>query len=85
MRSAVEHEKGLGEKLDPEEKRSVMSAVQEGREWLETHSDAEVDEIQEKMREVEVICAPIVSKYSSEHSGASRQEEEKDGEAHDEL
>jgi heat shock protein 5 len=83
MRSAIEREKGLGEKLDPEEKDTVTNAVQDGSEWLATHADADAAEVQEKMREVEGICAPIISKYSSENSAAGGQEQ--DEEAHDEL
>merc|ERR1711988_627228 len=83
MRSAMEGEQGLSEKLDPEERQRLLSAVQEGRAWLEANSDAEAEDIKEKMREVEGICAPIVSKYSSHDTHANKQEEDDDAEAHD--
>merc|ERR1711877_58411 len=66
MRSAVEgsgDNKGLSEKLESEEKEQIMDALKDGQSWLDSNPEADAEEIKEKHKEVEGICAPIVSKY----------------------
>ncbi|KAF4697914.1 molecular chaperone bip1, partial [Perkinsus olseni] len=85
MRSAVEGSgsfKGLGEKMDEDEKTGVLDAVSEGEEWLEANGDsAEPDEIKDQQKEVESVCAPIVSKYYN--AGAADEDEDDDDDDYD--
>jgi len=92
MRSAVEgsgENKGLSEKLDSEEKEKIMDALKDGQSWLDSNPEADAEEVKEKHKEVEGICAPIVSKYygagggggGGDGDGGGEEEEE----AHDEL
>ena len=86
MRSTVEgsgENKGLSDKLEDEEKKSIKNALREGEEWLRENPDAEVDEIKSKQKEVEAVCAPIIKKYIG--GSGSSDEEEEDDESHDEL
>merc|ERR1712182_148463 len=72
MRSATEgsgDNKGLSEKLDEDEKEKIMDAIKDGQSWLDSNPEAEAEEIKEKQKEVEGICAPIVSKYYSGGAG----------------
>merc|ERR1719293_120427 len=91
MRSATEgsgENKGLSEKMDEEEKEKVMDALKDGQSWLDSNPEADSEEIKEKHKEVEGICAPIVSKYYGSGGGAGGDEaedEEEEEEAHDEL
>merc|ERR1711896_108416 len=91
MRSAVEgsgDNKGLSEKLDSDEKEKILDALKDGQSWLDSNPEADAEEIKEKHKEIEGICAPIVSKYygagGGGGGGAGGGEEEED-EAHDEL
>jgi len=63
MRSAIEGSGGLGDKLEADEKSTVMDAVKEGQSWLDSNTEADVDEIKQKEQEIKDICAPIMSKY----------------------
>merc|ERR1712004_819668 len=89
MRSATEgsgENKGLSEKMDEEEKEKIMDALKDGQSWLDSNPEADADEIKEKHKEVEGICAPIVSKYYGAGGGGGGDEAEDDEEeAHDEL
>merc|ERR1712232_35498 len=90
MRSATEgstNNKGLREKMDADEKEAVLNALSDGQSWLDSHPEADAEEIKEKQKEVEGICAPIVGRhYGAASSGASAAaEEEEEIEAHDEL
>jgi len=89
MRSAVEgsgDNKGLSEKMDSEEKEKIMDALKDGQAWLDENPEADAEDIKEKHKEVEGVCAPIISKYyqaGGGGGGAGAEEEEDD--AHDEL
>merc|ERR1711881_293635 len=85
MRATVEgsgDNKGLSEKLDDEEKEKIKEALKEGEEWLAANPEAEAEEIKEKHKEVEAVCAPIISQHYGGAQGAGDEEEDED---HDEL
>merc|ERR1712166_554726 len=89
MRSAAEgsgDNKGLSEKLDDDEKETIMDAIKDGQSWLDSNPEADAEEIKDKQKEVEGICAPIISKYyqAGGGGGGGGMEEDED-EAHDEL
>merc|ERR1712037_1021885 len=75
------------EKLDEEEKEQIMDALKDGQSWLDSNPEADAEEIKEKHKEVEGICAPIVSKYygAGGGGGGGGAEDEDEDEAHDEL
>lgn len=86
MKTAVEgsgDEKGLSDKLDDDEKETVQDAIKDGQEWLDSNPEASAEDIKEKHKEIEGICAPIVSKHYQ--GGASSSADEEEDEAHDEL
>merc|ERR1712203_43920 len=89
MRSAVEgsgDNKGLSEKLDDDEKEKIMDALKDGQSWLDSNPEADAEEIKEKHKEVEGICAPIISKYyGAGGGGGGGAYDEDEDEAHDEL
>merc|ERR1711862_79229 len=88
MRSAAEgsvDNKGLSEKLDEEEKEQIMEAIKDGQSWLDSNPEADAEEVKEKQKEVEGICAPIVSKYYGAGGGGGGGDDEDEDEAHDEL
>merc|ERR1711871_345104 len=88
MRSAAEgsgDNKGLSEKLDSEEKEKIMDAIKDGQSWSDSNPEAEPEEIKEKQKEVEGICAPIVSKYYSGGAGGAGGDDEEEEDSHDEL
>merc|ERR1712100_395410 len=90
MKSAVEgsgENKGLGEKMDEDEKETVDDAIKDGQDWLSSNQDADTEEIKEKQKEIEGICSPIIQKYyqGAGAGGGDDDEDEDDDEAHDEL
>merc|ERR1712216_729708 len=91
MRSAVEgsgQNKGLSEKLDSDEKEQIMDALKDGQSWIDSNPEADAEEVKEKHKEIEGICAPIISKYygaGGGGGGGGGGEEDEEEEAHDEL
>lgn len=61
MRNTAKDEKLAG-KLNPAEKAKIEKAIDEAMEWLERNQLAEVDEFEDKLKELEGICNPIIAK-----------------------
>merc|ERR1712232_551960 len=81
MRSTIERsgqDAGLGHKMDGDEKKLILNALDDGQSWLDSHPEADAEEIKEKQREVEGICAPIVGRHygtTGTGGGAAAEEE----------
>ncbi|CAA0209735.1 unnamed protein product [Arabidopsis thaliana] len=61
MRNTIKDEK-LVQKLTQEDKQKIEKAIDETIEWIEGNQLAEVDEFEYKLKELEGICNPIISK-----------------------
>jgi len=61
MRNTVRDEKFAG-KLDPADKAKIEEAINGAISWLDQNQLAEVDEFEDKMKELEGICNPIIAK-----------------------
>ncbi|KAG4378615.1 hypothetical protein AAZX31_17G070300 [Glycine max] len=61
MRNTIKDEK-IGGKLSPDEKQKIEKAVEDAIQWLEGNQMAEVDEFEDKQKELEGICNPIIAK-----------------------
>jgi len=91
MKSAIEgsgDNKGLGEKMDEDEKETIDDAIKDGQDWLSSNPEADAEEIKEKQKEIEGICSPIIQKYyqgGAGGGGGGDDDEDDDDEAHDEL
>merc|ERR1711963_52594 len=69
-------------------RRKILDALKDGQSWIDSNPEADAEEIKEKHKEVEGICAPIVSKYygaGGGGGGAGGAGDEDEDEAHDEL
>ncbi|XP_027121874.1 heat shock 70 kDa protein [Coffea eugenioides] len=61
MKNTVRDEKFAG-KLDPSDKQKIEKAIDEAIEWLDGNQLAEVDEFEDKQKELEALCNPIIAK-----------------------
>ncbi|CAN4084396.1 unnamed protein product [Withania somnifera] len=61
MRNTVKDEK-IASKLTAEDKEKIEHSVQEAIEWLDKNQLAEVDELEDKLKELEGICNPIIAR-----------------------
>merc|ERR1712211_210898 len=71
MKSTMEDE-NLKAKISEEEKRTINSKCDEALKWLESNQLGDVDEFQDKQKELEAVCNPIISKLyqQGEHQEA---------------
>ena len=61
MRNTVKDEK-ISAKLPPADKKKIEDAVEQAIQWLDSNQLAEADEFEDKMKELESICNPIIAK-----------------------
>lgn len=61
MRNTVKDEK-ISTKFPPADKKKIEDAVEHAIQWLDGNQLAEADEFEDKMKELESICNPIVAK-----------------------
>ncbi|XP_047166844.1 heat shock 70 kDa protein-like [Vigna umbellata] len=61
MRNTVKDEKFAG-KLNPADKQKIEKAVDETIEWLDGNQLAEVEEFEDRLKDLEGLCNPIISK-----------------------
>merc|ERR1711937_603495 len=67
LKSAVEG--SLAEKIDEDDKEKIKEAMDDGQSWMDSNPEAEPEEIKEKHKEIEEICAPIISKHYGSGGG----------------
>ncbi|GJP29213.1 hypothetical protein CLOM_g19153 [Closterium sp. NIES-68] len=68
MRNTVRDDK-IGGKLSPADKKAIEKAVDETIDWLEKNQLADVDEFEDKQKELEGMCNPIIAKMYQSGSG----------------
>ncbi|XP_043706333.1 heat shock cognate 70 kDa protein-like [Telopea speciosissima] len=61
MKNTIKDEK-IGGKLGASDKQKIEKAVNETIEWLDKNQLAEVDELEDKLKDLEGLCNPIISK-----------------------
>merc|ERR1712048_1513976 len=69
MKAAIDG--SLKSKLSSEEREVLLAAIKDGTGWLQDNANADAEEIQEKQRELETECAPIISKLYGGSDGTT--------------
>lgn len=82
MKNTVSDSDKLGDKLEESDKSTIQDAVKEVLEWLDENQEADTEEYEEKLKEIEGICNPIVSQAYQQNEEDS---ESGDIDDHDEL
>ena len=69
MKSSVEDKDKLAEKLEEEDKSTIKDALTDAQDWLNANNDAEKDEFEDKLKELQSTCDPIISKVYQSSGG----------------
>uniref|UniRef100_A0A7N0UEZ8 Heat shock protein 70 n=1 Tax=Kalanchoe fedtschenkoi TaxID=63787 RepID=A0A7N0UEZ8_KALFE len=69
MRNTIKDEK-IGEKLPAADKKKIEDAIEGAIQWLDANQLAEADEFEDKLKELESICNPIIAKMYQGAGGA---------------
>ncbi|KAJ9680007.1 hypothetical protein PVL29_021784 [Vitis rotundifolia] len=87
MKAQINDKDKLADKLESEEKEKIETAVKEALEWLDDNQNAETEDYQEKLKEVEAVCNPIITAVYQRSGGAPGGSSDggEDEDSHDEL
>jgi len=69
MKNTINDDK-VKDKIDEADKKTIESAIEECINWLDNNQLAEIDEFEDKQKELEGICNPIISKMYQAAGGA---------------
>merc|ERR1711937_247404 len=69
MKNTVEDEK-MKDKISEEDKKKIIDKCEEGTKWMDDNSDATKEEYDDKQKEVESVCAPIITELYKAAGGA---------------
>ncbi|KAI3448302.1 hypothetical protein Pfo_004967 [Paulownia fortunei] len=83
MKSSINDNDKFADKIESDDKEKIENALKDAMEWLDDNHNADKDELDEKMKELEAVCNPIIKK-AYEKSGTSSTNHE-DEEPYDEL
>jgi len=78
MKNTVNDEDKLGDKIDEDDKETIEEAVSEAIDWLDENPEAEKEEYEEKLKELEGICNPIVQRLYQEHGVPGNDDEDEE-------
>ncbi|WWD18668.1 chaperone DnaK [Kwoniella shandongensis] len=84
IKSQVNDAEGLGGKLSGDDKETILEAIKEKTEWLESNPEAEAEEYEEQLSELQAAIAPITAKLYG-GAGGSGYDDEQAPFSHDEL
>lgn len=76
MRNTIEDPEKLGEKMDEDDKETIKEALEEQQEWIGENEEAEAEDFEEHLKELQGVCDPIVSKYYQQGGSADEEEDE---------
>lgn len=85
LKSQLGDTEGLGGKLDADDKKTLLDAIKEVTEWIDSEGQSSsAEDLEEKLQEIQNIANPITAKLYSD--GASPTPDDSDDEpVHDEL
>jgi len=69
MRNTVDDPEKLGNKLGDDEKSTIKDAIKETQSWIDSNQSADKEAFDEKLKEIQGICDPIVSKVYKQSGG----------------
>jgi heat shock protein 5 len=85
LKTQLGDQEGLGGKISDEDKKSILAAVKDTTDWIEENGQsASVEDLEEKLTEVQGIVNPITTKLYSA-AGGDAGDEEDPIKNHDEL
>ncbi|KAG6753644.1 hypothetical protein POTOM_041634 [Populus tomentosa] len=70
MKNQVNDKDKLADKLEADEKEKIETAVKEALEWLDDNQSAEKEDCEEKLKEVEAVCNPVITSAYQRSGGA---------------
>ena len=62
MKNSVEDKDKLADKIADDDKSKIKDALGDAQDWLNANQDAEKDDFEDKLKELQSVCDPIIQK-----------------------
>jgi len=69
MRNTVEDKDKLAEKLDEDDKATIIDVLTEAEDWMNSNEDADREEFDEQLKELQSVCDPIIASIYQQDGG----------------
>ena len=80
MKNSVEDKDKLADKIEEDDKSKIKDALTDAQDWLNANQDAEKDDFEDKLKELQAICDPVIQKVYQATGGQGQ-----GGDASDEI
>ncbi len=78
MRNTIEDPEKLADKLDDDDKDTIIDALAEHQEWLDENPDADKEDYEDHLKDLQAVCDPIISSVYQAEGGAGGEEYDED-------
>jgi len=82
LKNQVNDAEGMGGKITSEDKETILTAIKEKTEWLEENAEAEAEDYEDQLSELQAAVGPITAKL---YAGGAGGGDEQMPFSHDEL
>lgn len=76
MKNTVEDKDKLADKLAEGEKETILNAIKEHQEWMNANSEAEKEDYETHLKDLQKVCDPIIAKIYKQTGGPAPGAEE---------
>jgi len=85
MKNSVEDKEKLADKIDEEDKSKIKDALSDSQDWLNANQDAEKDDFEDKLKELQAVCDPVIQKVYQASGGQGGAADSSDEEFDEDL
>merc|ERR1711957_291211 len=85
MKNSVEDKDKLADKLEEDDKSKIKEGLSDAQDWLNANQDAEKDDFEDKLKELQVVCDPIIQKVYQASGGQGGASDSADEEFDEDL
>ena len=84
MKNSIDDKDKLADKLEEEDKHVIRGALTDAQDWLNANADAEREDLDDKLKELQSVCDPIISKiYQGMGGQGASYDDEEFGDLHE--
>jgi len=78
MKNSVDDKDKLADKISDDDKSTIKDALTDASDWLNANSDAEKDDFEDKLKELQRVCDPIVSAVYQKMGGQGQDDDDEE-------
>ena len=85
MKSSIEDKDKLAEKLADDDKSTIKDAITDAQDWLNANQDADKEQFEDQLKELQSVCDPIIAKVYQSNGGQGGAADDEEQEEYDDL